>query len=523
MENKEKAHVISMPYASIEEALSREESSFIQSLNGVWNFQLTQGTEALQESELSQKDILRPFDEIVVPGVWQLQGYEQQDPPYFIQQGYPPTVGKKHVPNIDLEANVSGSYFRTVMIPVEWQHREIFICFAGVKSAFYLWVNGQKVGYSQGSMTPAEFNITKYLSPGEESSVYVEVLRYCDSTYLEGHNTWFLSGIYRDVFLYAEPKIYIGDYFLHCQFDPCYEDAVLKVQVEVVNKTGENEPIGVELFLSQNLSEIYSGYSTSCRMVAKGNQKSNIVMELMAKSPKKWTADGPNLYQGLIVLKDGRGHVVTVKKLTFGFRTVGIFNGQLLVNGLPVLLKGINRHDFDPDTGCTVSRERYEEDLKLLKRCNVNAIRTSYYPNDACFYELCDQYGLYVMNESGVQIHPLGSGDVLSSEEEWKDAMVDRMTRMVARDKNHPCVLIWSLGNEKEQGINFLEMKKEAARLDPTRPFHYEGDFEFKTSDFFSVPTSNLAWMDAIGNKQIIGKKLLRPMQKDGESKVKTI
>lgn len=508
VDSKEEPHVMSMPFETIEEAAQMEQSQWVQSLNGLWKFHLSSSAQ-VRPLDFHQKNVdLEAWAEVQVPGVWQLQGLDE-DPPYFLTDDYPPTVQKRNIPSISTEGNTVGSYKKSFFIPQAWQGREIFICFAGVKSAFYLWVNGNKVGYSQGSMTPAEFNITKHLLYGTDNTVSVEVYRYCESTYLEGHGTWYLSGIYRDVFIYAEPKIYIKDYFLSCQFDQGCEDALLKFKVEIMNTTLDHKAVSMVVHLSEGENERSESFFDDCRLVAKGLQATSLVMETIVKAPKKWNAETPFLYKGAIVLKNSKGQVVTVKRFHFGFRTVEIEKGMLVINGQPIKLKGINRHDFDPDTGCTVSKAHYEEDIKLLKQCNVNAIRTSYYPNDTVFYDLCDRYGIYVMNESGVQIHPLGKLGLLSNKEEWENAMVDRMKRMVSRDRNHPCIIIWSLGYEEDLGKNFLQMKKEAIKLDDTRPYHYEGDLKFRTSDFLSARTGSIEWLDAIGNHQSIGKKLL--------------
>ncbi len=500
-DRKEKGHVMSMPYGSLEEGEKGQLSEWVQSLKGTWKFNLAKNAAFRPVDFYRQDKDLETWADIQVPGVWQLQGFDQ-DPPYFLKDDYPPAVMKSHIPSIKTEDNTVGSYKKLFFVPKAWQDREVFICFAGVKSAFYLWINGNKVGYSQGSMTPAEFNIGSFLLFGEENSVSVEVYRYCVSTYLEGHGTWYFSGIYRDVYIYAEPKVSLRDYFLSCQFDNCYEDAFFKIQTEITNVTGESQPISIEIYLEDGLIK-------DSRLVAKSHQTTRLVLETLVKMPLKWTAETPYLYGGAIVLKDSKGQVLTVKRFDFGFRTVGIEMGVLVINGQPIKLKGINRHDFDPDAGCTVSKSQYEQDIKLLKQFNVNAIRTSYYPNDDYFYHLCDRYGLYVMNESGVQVHPIGKEMLIGNRDEWCDMMVDRMERMVVRDRNHPSVIIWSLGNEEGLGKNFLEMKRAAMALDGSRPYHYEGDLDFRTSDFFSSQSGSLAWMDAVGNHDAIDKKLL--------------
>jgi len=497
--NKEKPHVESFHYSTLEQLKKGDASSWRLDLNGTWHFKLSKNPDVRPADFYEESYDVSDWQNIEVPGLWQLQGYEEEDLPYYLTSDFPPSMNLKHIPAISHNENAVGSYKKFFAVPGEWANREVFVRFGAVKSAFYIWVNGNRVGYSQGSMTPAEFNITKYLKYGDENTISVEVYRYSDGTYLEGQNTWFLSGIYRDVYVYAEPKIRIRDYFVSCSMDDSYEDAYLKIDVQVENHAAEDQGLQMSAYLAESIKDIEAGYLTECRLVAQVACRTKVTMESTIINPKKWTAEAPNLYVGAIVLKNNTGQIITTKKFVFGFRTVEIHDAKLLVNGKSIILKGINRHDFDPDTGFAVSKERYEQDIKLLKSCNINAIRTSHYPNDAYFYDLCDQYGLYVMDEADIETHQLEKHASISNNPDWCQPMVDRMIRMVVRDRNHPSVIIWSLGNEAGYGENFFEMKKAAIEIDKTRPFHYEGDLELLISDFISKQNASLEYIDKVG------------------------
>ncbi|MHA1733593.1 MAG: glycoside hydrolase family 2 TIM barrel-domain containing protein, partial [Promethearchaeota archaeon] len=384
--------------------------------------------------------------------------------------------------------NPVGSYRRTFTVPGEWldSGREVFLHFDGVKSAFYIWVNGREVGYSQGSMTPAEFDVTGHLVRGE-NMLAVEVYRWSDGSYLEDQDMWRFSGIYREVYLFATPKVHVRDFFAHCEFDERYEDANLHVRVKVKNY-GEVEVSGftveVHLLEAGGREVLEDRLARGAGVLGAGEEES---LEFAAgvRRPRKWTAETPNLYDLLVVLKDPSGETLEVETCKFGFRTTEIRDEQVLINGVPVIFKGVNRHEHDPDWGRAVPLERMVEDVKILKRYNVNAVRTSHYPNHPDFYALCDEYGLYVLDENNLESHGL-RGKLPGSDPRWTGACVDRMTSMVERDKNHACVFMWSLGNEAGQGENFAAMKRAALEIDPTRPVHYEGDYKLRVSDVFS-------------------------------------
>jgi beta-galactosidase len=350
----------------------------------------------------------------------------------------------------------------------------VFIHFAGVESAFYLWVNGQRVGYSQGSRTPAEFNITPHLW-GKRNTLAIEVYRWSDGSYLEDQDFWHLSGIFRDVYLFSAKDLHIRDFWIRTDLDEMYKNATLEMDVSIQNFSHRTQNCSLEIQLLETGNEPYvQPVEKSVHVVAKGDSVLNI--EHSIPNPRKWSAENPDLYTILLILKDESGTIVEVVPWKVGFREVEIKEGQLLVNGVPILLKGVNRHEHDPDTGHTLSEESMIQDIKLMKQSNINAVRTSHYPNDPRWYRLCDFYGLYVIDEANIESHGMGyhPDRTLGNDPAWREAHLDRTIRMVERDKNHPSVIIWSLGNEGGDGVNFEATSAWIQNRDPSRPVHYE-------------------------------------------------
>ncbi len=495
-QNKEPGHVATLPHSDYGSVFKNEDSPWKISLNGKWKFCWVKRPADRPQDFYKSEYSVEKWKEISVPGVWELQGYGK---PYYLAAGYPPAISTRKIPSINHDDNPVGSYRQNFIIPDEWFGREIFIHFGAVKSAFYIWVNGKKVGYSQGSMTPAEFNITRFLGKGE-NVLAVEVYKYSDGTYLEDQDMWFFAGIYRDVYLYAEPKITIRDFYVYCSFDKEYRDVELFIDLQLCNYKKEKELIKIEVYLLDDRSTVLP--STLIETEAKLHPDEEKILHLQAKikNPNKWTAETPNLYRLILTLKNEFGEILVIKAIKYGFRTVEIKNSQLLINGKPILLKGVNRHDFDPDYGWVVSKERYHQDIKILKQHNINAVRTSHYPVNPYFYELCDQHGLYVMDEADLETHGVRKKGIPGDKKEWRKAVIDRMKRMVMRDKNHPCIIIWSLGNEAGYGKNFWEMKKAAIEIDKTRPFHYEGDQDLQVSDLLSRMYESPDFIEKTGN-----------------------
>lgn len=481
--NKEPGHVLALPYDNCADAMQGGDSPWRLVLDGRWKFHWVKRPED-RPVDFYRKDYsVGRWGEITVPGVWQLQGY---DMPYYLAQSYPPAIDTKDIPRIDHDDNPVGSYRREFVLTEQWAGRRIFLHFGAVKSAFYLWINGRQVGYSQGSMTPAEFDVTAYVRPGV-NVLAVEVYRYSDGTYLEDQDMWFFSGIYRSVYLSAEPEVCIRDFYARCSLDGEYRDAELRVDVMVRNYGADERPVQVECYLLDD-GEDWNGQAAIAGSTGgvPGGGAYTFALQARVANPRKWTAETPELYRLLVAVKDSAGDILEAKAFMYGFRVVEIKDARLLVNGRPIKIKGVNRHDFDPGHGWAVPRERFVQDIEIMKRHNINAVRTSHYPDDPYFYELCDRYGIYVMGEADMETHGVRGKGVPGKRPEWLPAIVDRMQRMVMRDRNHPCIIMWSLGNEAGKGPNFLSMKQAALALDATRPVHYEGDTTLEVSDVLS-------------------------------------
>ena len=487
-QNKELPHTTLMPFKTVEDALTqkRNESVFYKTLSGTWKFHLSHNP-ADRPSDFYLPDFnVTSWDDLPVPSNWELLGYDY--PIYvnhqyefadykhpvspemkFIDKIYPANPGK--VPH---DYNPVGSYRRNFTVPGSWDGREVFIQFGAVKSAFYIWINGQKVGYSQGSKTPAEWNITNYLKPGE-NTLALEVYRWSDGSYLECQDFWRISGIDRDVYLYSTPKVRIRDFFAKADLDSEYKNGILNLDVDLKNHFEKyrsvNYSVGFQLY-NENSSLVSEAFQE-----AKINRKSDLKLTFQQEipNPKKWTAETPNLYTLVIILKNDDGETVETVSHKIGFRKVELINTLFCINGVPLTIKGVNRHEHDQYHGHVVSEENMIKEIALMKQFNINAVRTSHYPNDERFYDLCDEYGLYVTDEANIESHGMYYGDhSLAKKPEWEAAHVDRMMRMVERDKNHACVVVWSMGNEAGDGVNFTAGYKAIKERDPSRPVHYE-------------------------------------------------
>ncbi len=471
--NKEPAHCTYIPYPDVRTALLDDpsRSPFTQSLNGIWKFHyVDKPADRPQDFYRDDYDVSR-WAEISVPGNWEVQGFGV---PIYTDTAYPFPSDPPRIPHDD---NPVGSYKRSFTIPDNWEGRQVYIHFGSVKSAMYIWVNGKNVGYSQGSKIPAEFNITKFLRQGE-NSLALEVFRYSDGAYLEDQDYWKISGIERDVFLFSSPPVHIRDFFALPDLDAGYKDATLKVTAHVRNHLAqkiENFHIQTDLLDAANQSILVSPVTNDFTINEEG--ESAIVFDLDIKNPKKWTAETPNLYTLLLSLSDSSGQTTEVVTCQVGFRKVEIKDGQLQVNGVPVTIKGVNRHEHDPLTGRYVREDSMIKDIRLMKQFNINAVRTSHYPNTPLWYELCDKYGLYVVDEANIESHGVKSSTPekpLTDRPEWRQAILDRTIRMVERDKNHPCVITWSLGNENGFGQNFVTTYEWIKKRDPSRPVQSE-------------------------------------------------
>ena len=480
--NKEPAHASIIPYPDIPSAVADSghmpHSPYYESLDGQWKFKWSQNPQSRPRGFYKSNYDMSDWDDITVPSPWQMQGYGK---PIYLNVRYPveSIMGGLYPPRAPKKRNPVGSYRRTFTVPDHWDRRQVLIHFGAVKSAFYIWVNGQKVGYSEGSMTPAEFNITPYLKKGE-NSLAVEVYRWSDGSWLEDQDMWRFSGIFRSVYLYSKPEEYLQDIFVHAGLDDHYENGKLHVTAKVRNNTAGRVPRGtVEAYLfNQSGEQIGDGPIVTTKTQAAMPAGTQGVADLRATvdHSKKWTAETPDLYTVVVVLKNSNGKTLDIVRSTTGFREIEIRDRMFLVNGHQVKLKGTNIHDHDPKTGRTVDYQTMLKDVKLMKRHNLNAVRMSHYPHDPRYYDLFDKYGLYIIDEANVETHGISFSDNLlpGSDPLWTDAVVDRARSMVQRDKNHPSIVIWSLGNEAGWGDNFKQMASYIRTADPSRPIHYQ-------------------------------------------------
>jgi len=457
------------------------------SLNGFWKFRWTPTPEGRIPDFFTTDFNDSGWKSFPIPATWEVNGYGT---PIYVSAGYPFRIDPPRVTSTTKEnyttfkeRNPTGQYRRSFTLPANWKSGgQVFLRFDGVQSAFYVWINGEKVGYSQGSMEPSEFNITSYLKD-EQNNIAVEVYKYCDGSYLEDQDMWRFGGIHRSITLYHTPDIRITDLTIRTLLDKNYKNATLEIDPELAvfgNQTGRGYKVRATI---ENLVSI----TADAASILNPDHKAALMNEwnpqrgprktgrLKAeiKNPLKWTAETPNLYTLLVTLEDSTGKVIERIIQRIGFRSIEIAGGQMLVNGKPIRLRGVNRHEHDPRLGKVMTEALMLKDILLMKQANINAVRTSHYPNVTRWYELCDSLGLYVMDEADIEEH--GLRGKLASDPDWASAFLDRAIRMAERDKNHPSVVMWSMGNEAGYGPNFAAISAWLKDFDPTRPVHYEG------------------------------------------------
>jgi beta-galactosidase len=470
--NNEAAHASLIPYADLASAntFMPGNSALYKSLNGFWKFKY------LKSPSETPVDFYAPdcpdtsWDEIEVPGNWQLQG--KYDPPVFANIKHPFKADPPRVPH---DYDPTGLYRTTFHVPDHWKGKQIFLHFAGIQSAGTVYLNGKQVGYSEDGMTPAEYNVTGLLNTGE-NTLAVKVINWSDGSYLEDQDFWRLSGIYRDVFLYATPGQHIRDYQVITDLDKQYKDALLKLKLFIKNytSTASNNLI-IKVSLRDGDSTILFEKKIKTTSIV-GGKEAVLIVDKEITNPLKWSAEAPYLYQLSLELYDPSGKLMEVICSKIGFREVEIRKGQLLFNGKAIKIKGTNRHEFDMYRGRAITHESMVRDIILMKRNNINAVRTCHYPDNPEWYSLCDEYGIYVMDEANIESHELWADHqyYIAEDPAWKAAWVDRGLSMAQRDKNHPCIFSWSMGNETGWGANFDAMYQTIKKLDPTRPIHYE-------------------------------------------------
>ena len=451
--------------------VQRAKSPFYRSLNGEWKYWYASNqTQRLPDFASPQlKDAT--WNPMRVPSNVELQGYGI---PIYVNIQYPwrkpwtPPIVPGDDPN-----NTVNYYRRTFTVPSEWTGRRVFLTFDGVNSFCYVWVNGERVGMGKDTRTPLEFDITRQIRPGD-NLLAVENFRWCDGSYLEDQDFWRLSGIYRDVYLWSAPELHIRDFEVKTDLDAQYLNAELRVAAKIRHYG----PAEAEATIEGKLLDPAGNpvvQSPQVALRAGSDMELEAVFESQLPNPLKWTAETPNLYKLLLTLKTKAGKTLEVVPCNVGFRKVEIREGNLLVNGQRIFIKGVNRHEFDPDRGQAIGIESMERDIRLMKQFNINAMRCSHYPNQPAWYDLCDRYGLYLIDEANIESHGMGyEKESLAKQPEWLDAHMNRTVRMVERDKNHPSVIIWSLGNEAGDGTNFVATSQWVHQRDTSRPVHYE-------------------------------------------------
>ena len=473
--NREPARAFAHQYESFDKAQTFElVDSKHKMLNGDWKFHWAKWPEDSPEGFYANDYDVSDWEDITVPSNWQMKGYGN---PIYVNAGYSDFDTSKFPAVSTIYGNPTGAYKRTFTIDPEWKGQQVFLHFDGVESAFHVWINGQLGGYSQDSKLPSEFNITPYLQDGE-NTIAVRVYRWCDGSWLEDQDGFNMSGIYRDVWLYATPTLAIRDFFAKADLDDAYQNASFELDVSIKNySTDASTPHTLEVAIAGQewLAEIRS---------LKAGEERVIQLRGWIDNPRKWTAETPNLYPLLLSLKQ-QGQTKQITGTEFGFRELEINGNVFLLNGQPFLQKGVNRVEHDPTHGHTISRERLERELQLMKQYNINAVRTAHFPFNSTFYNLCNRYGLYVIDEANME----STGLNIVHDPKWRKAHTERMERMIHRDKNHPCIINWSVGNEANEGENMAAMHYVAKDLDPTRPTSYHEQNEPAPYDIFAGGT----------------------------------
>lgn len=480
--NRAPMHANYFAYESTEAAIKgiKEKSSNFMTLNGTWKFNWVANADARPTDFWQPEFNDKGWNTMPVPGVWELNGFGD---PIYVNVGYAwREQFRNNPPQVPTVNNHVGSYRREITVPAHWKGKEIIAHFGSVTSNMYLWVNGKYVGYSEDSKMEAEFNLTPYLKPGQKNLIAFQVFRWCDGTYLEDQDFFRYSGVGRDCYLYARSKKQIADIRITPDLDAQYQNGSLAINLTTKGR-GEVE---LGLFDADNQPVVTKSLNAS----------GNISTTMEVTSPNKWTAETPYLYTLHATLKEGN-KVLEVIPIKVGFRKVELKNAQILVNGQPILIKGANRHEMDPDGGYVVSRERMIQDIQIMKMFNLNAVRTCHYPDNNLWYELCDQYGLYVVAEANIESHGMGYGkNTLAKREDYKKAHLERNQRNVQRCFNHPSVIIWSLGNEAGYGPNFEVAYDWVKAEDPSRAVQYERAGTKGKTDIYCPMYADYQWCE---------------------------
>lgn len=489
--NRVPMHTSYFAYGNAEAAAKsvKEESDNYLSLNGWWKFNW------VKDADMRPADFWKTsfddagWDRLQVPAVWELNGYGD---PVYVNTGYAwENQFKSNPPEVPVRNNHVGSYRREIIVPASWSGKDIFAHFGSVTSNMYLWVNGRYVGYSEDSKLEAEFDLTSYLKPGRENLIAFQVFRWCDGTYLEDQDFFRFSGVGRDCYLYARSEKRVQDIRVTPDLDASYRKGSLAVRLELKG----NAPVDLTLCDMEG------------RQVASATAKSSGEVKMEVEQPRLWSAEIPYLYT-LRAVMQGSGEVIPVK---VGFRKVELKGDQVLVNGQPILIKGVNRHELDPDGGYVVSRERMVQDVRLMKQFNINAVRTCHYPDDPYWYDLCDEYGIYMVAEANVESHGMGYKErTLAKREDFRTAHMERNQRHVRRNFNHPSIIFWSMGNEAGFGPNFEEVYRWIKREDPSRACQYERAGYNDFTDIYCPMYADYKTMEAYGKRKDVTKPLIQ-------------
>lgn len=500
-ENKEKAHATLIPYPN-EAALRADVSFFYQpwhtpkstyykSLNGQWKFKWVKEPKIRPMDFYKTEFDVTSWDNIQVPSNWEMKGYGtplyvNQDQPFKLQ---PPYIRAwSDDPNWD--PNPVGSYRRDFEIPNEWENKQIFINFGGIYGAAYIWVNGQYVGYTQGANNDHEFDLTSYVHKGK-NMIAVQVIKWSDGSYLETQDMFRMGGIHRDVYLVATPKVFVKDHSITSSLNTTnYKSGNLRVALKIENRATTTSGATIEVDLLNSIGNVITKIEPQTIENLSSNQQTELTFNTTVKDLELWSAEIPNLYTILVRVKDQNGIETQAFSTKYGFRKIELKNNLYYINGKRIIFKGANRHDTDPELGRAITKELMLKDVIMFKQNNLNTIRTSHYPNAAKMYAMFDYYGLYVMDEADLECH---ATQQISKDSSWKNAFVDRVVRMVERDKNHPSVIFWSMGNECGDGNNFAHTREAILNLDKTRPIHYEGNWKY--SDMESKMYPGLQWV----------------------------
>lgn len=504
--NKELPHATLMPYATVAQALSakRAQSPFARSLNGNWSFHWVPRPEGRPVDFYKPEYNVSDWKTIPVPSCWQLQGYGTPEYTNFtfpFKNDQPHVMGEPpHDWTAYEERDPVGSYRRDFEVPAEWAGRRVFVTFDGVDSNLFLWINGQRVGYSTNSRAPAEFDLTRYLKPGK-NVLAAEVYRFCAGSYLEDQDMWRMSGIFRNVTLWSTPTVHVRDFSVQPDLDAQYRDGTLHVSAKIKNYGDRPAPArSLHFQLHDHAGQMVAGGAASAAVPAlAAGEESVVKLQVTAANPQKWSAEIPNLYTSVLSLDDSAGTAPEVLSCRTGFRKIEIKDAIFCLNGVPIKLLGFNRHENEAETGHTVSEAEMLRDVQLLKGCNSNHVRTCHYQDDPRWYELCDEYGLYLVAEANLESHGAGFGPPgsLSYIPSWEKAHVQRQVDNVESNKNSAAVLIWSLGNEAGNGPNFAAASKAVKALDSTRLVHYQGNSQDgdMESQMYTSPPESAGWI----------------------------